>query len=172
MPRQHPFRTPLLALLPALVIAACTGDPGTAPSSPDYAMAKPVKSTGITMTDLVLTTSTLTVGQDNTADYTVTITNGRAKKSLAVLQGSVVQTRPSDNGLADQPAGGSNVLCTGVSGELPHGSCTTGFSINLFNRPEDGPALESGAATFHVDLIDESGAVLASAEAPVTVVVP
>ena len=171
MPRHHALRAPLLTLLPAIVIAGCAGDPGTAPNDPAYSMGKP-RSISITMTNPILTSTTLTVDQDNTSGYTVTITNSKAKQNLIGLQGYVRQVRPSDAVLADHPAGGTNVNCSAVSGELPHGSCTTGFSINVFNRAEDGPALESGSATFHVELIDGSGAVLAFQDVAVTLVVP
>ena len=166
------LRAPFLALLPAMLIAGCAGDPGTAPNGPDYSNGKPRNSTSLTLTNLVLTPTTLTVGEDNTADYTVTITNGKARQSDIGLQGYVVQVRPSDGVTADHGAGGTGVTCTAVFGEVLHGTCSTGFSINVFNRDDTGPALESGAATFHLELIDGSGAVLASIDAPVTLVVP
>ena len=172
MPRRYALRAPLLALLPALVIAGCAGDPGTAPNGPDYSMGK-AHSTGITLTNLVLSPTTLTVGEANTSNYTVTVTSGRNAQDFAAIQGYVRQVRPSDGVLADRGAGGTNVNCNGnISAALPHGSCNTGFSINVFNGATDGPALESGAATFHLEVIDISGTVLASQDAAVTLVVP
>jgi len=73
----------------------------------------------------------LLVSQDNTASYTVTITNAKGKQSLVVLQGYARRTRPSDGVAAERPAGGTNVSCDNVSGELPHGTCSSGFSINV-----------------------------------------
>ena len=111
MPRHPVPRAPLLALLSAIAIAGCAGDPGTAPNGPEYVKGTPHSSTGITLSTPVLTTTTLTVGQANTADYTVTITNGRARQSLVILQGLIQQVRPSDGLAVTHGAGGTNLTC-------------------------------------------------------------
>ena len=106
---------------------------------------------------------------DNAADYTVTITNSKGKfTGDLTLQGYIRQTRTSDGAVVNQGAGGTSVQCSTRLNELPHGSCTQGFSINTSGQSQFGPLPEPGAATFHLELVDINGTVLDFKDASIT----
>jgi hypothetical protein len=156
--RRVSLRALPLSIVPALVLGACAGDPATGPG-PDYLTAAKPQTQAVTLSNLVLTTTTMAIGA-NAADYTVTITNTKGKVSDATLQGTILQTRTSDGQTVNQPAGGTGVSCSGKFGDLPHGTCAGGFSINTAGQPQFGPLPEAGAATFHLELTDGLGNVL------------
>lgn len=159
MSRLLSLRAMPFPVVSALILAACAGDPATAPGSPDYAAALKPATQPVTMSNLVLSTTTMAIG-DNAADYTVTITNTKGKVASATLQGYIRQTRSSDGATVNQGAGGTGVGCSGKFGELPHGTCSYGFSINTGGQSQFGPLPEPGAATFHLELTDGVGNVL------------
>jgi hypothetical protein len=169
MSAPRAFRTALLALIPAIGIAACAGDPATGPAGPDYLAAAKPRKQEVTLSNLVVTPTTMAIGP-NAAVYTVTITNGNMKGLTdVILQGYLLQTRLSDGQSVNQGAGGTTISCTANLGELPrHSTCQSGFSINTTGQTQFGALPEAGAATFHLELISGTGDVLDVADVGIT----
>jgi hypothetical protein len=167
MPRRVSLRVLPFSVVPALLLVACAGDPGTGPGSPDYVGASKPQTQAVTLSDLVLSSTTMPISE-NAATYTVTMTNTKGKVSNATLQGIILQTRSSDGESVNQPAGGTGVACSGKFGDLPHGTCSYGFTINTAGQSQFGPLPEPGVATFRLELTDGVGNLLDFKEVSIT----
>ena len=167
MPRRVSLRVLPFSVVPALLLVACAGDPATGPGGPDYLAASKPQTQAVTLSDLLLSSTTMSIGA-NAADHTVTITNTKGKVSNATLQGYILQTRTSDGESVNQGAGGTGVSCSGKFGDLPHGTCSYGFSINTAGQSQFGPLPEPGAATFRLELTDGVGNLLDFKEVSIT----
>ena len=150
----------------ALLLSACAGDPGTAPDGPDFAGKgkPPTQATNVALANLVLESTTLTIDGPS-VNYTVDIINTARKRTGVILQGTLVVLATGNDIRA---AGGTHVLCGSAGGTLPHGTCSTGFTVQASNSTGGQGTLVAGPALFTLAVLDSQGATLALAQVPVT----
>jgi hypothetical protein len=107
--------------------------------------------TSPSITTLTLAPTTLTI-DGPAATYTATLQNPAGSLQGVLLQGLIVQ------GEARHAAGGVLVACGSSAGVFPPGPCTMTFSASASSSGGTG-TLVQGAATFELDLIQNSGGV-------------
>lgn len=162
--RAFPLAASVVAATVVVLASACIGDPATAPGAPDLGKGKPpTQETHVSLANLVMESTTLTIDGPS-VNYTVDIVNTAGKRSLVVLQGTLVL--PDGNTI--RAAGGTSVLCDRVQGTLPHGTCTMQFTAQASNSTGGGGTLVPGPAGFTLALQDGDGTRLALVQVPVT----
>jgi hypothetical protein len=111
-----------------------------------------------------LSSTTLAIGTE-WVPYTATVTNEEASTvSSVVLQAYI------DQGSALRAAGGANVRCGAISGDLPPGTCSFDFTIVASNQMAGGGTLVTGGATARFELKDMYGRVIDTTTVAVTLV--
>jgi hypothetical protein len=123
-----------------------------------------VSGATITGLSLAAATSDTLLLEDSSAPYTATLQNIGSSVSGISIEGFVTQ------GTARRFAGGTPVSCGSGSGVLPSGACTVAFQLAASNNTAGAGTLVTGAATFELQLVDASGAVLNTATIPLYVV--
>jgi hypothetical protein len=123
-----------------------------------------VSGATITGLSLAAATSDTLLLEDSSAPYTATLQNIGSSVSGISIEGFVTQ------GTARRFAGGTPVSCGGTSGVLPNGSCTVSSQLSATNNTAGVGTLSTGAATFKLQLVDGSGAVLSTATIPLYII--
>ncbi|HKE91887.1 MAG TPA: hypothetical protein VKB45_16250, partial [Gemmatimonadales bacterium] len=93
---------------------------------------------------LRLATATLPMGGPG-VEYTAQVFNESVGKMTLVY----IQAYIDQGGSAIHGAGGSNMTCTLISGDLPPGACSFHFTVNV---PNTGGSLVAGPATARFEL--------------------
>ena len=105
------------------------------------------------ITTLTLAPTTLVIDGLTPANYTASLQNPANSLQGVLLQGWIVQ------GATKRAAGGTLVGCGSATGVLPPGPCTMSFSASASSSAAGTGTLVPGAATFQLDLIQNSGGV-------------
>jgi hypothetical protein len=161
--------------VPSMVVMAVTvwalGCGETTPTDPGGAILgkgkPPTQSTKVTLTNLVLESSTLSIGGD-AVNYTVDITNSGKKREGIILQGEIGQLGSNGVTSAVRAAGGVTVDCGAGAGTLPHGTCAVSFTAQASNETGGVGTLVAGPATLGLKVLNPDGSVLAAASVPIT----
>ena len=163
------------------VIIASNSNPGTGTLTPGAATFEldltvngtvvaldsvPVSITSAaTITDVRLAATSDTVLLEGaSASYTTALQNSGASISGVTIQGFISQAK------ARRFATGTLVSCGSTSGTLPNGGCKFPAQLTATNNSAGFGTLVTGPATFELQLVDATGAVLSTATLPLFIV--
>ena len=97
--------------------------------------------------------------------YTISLINTGGVLHDVVLEGYVTQI--SQTPTAQHIAGSTIINCGGTLGDLPKGTCNTGFTITASNALDGPGTLVPGSASFDLLVLDRKGNMLLFTSAPI-----
>lgn len=163
------YAVPSIVMMAVTVWALGCGE--TMPTDPGGAILgkgkPPTQSTKVTLTNLALESSTLSIG-GLAVNYTVDITNSGKKREGVILQGDIGQLGSNGVTSAVRAAGGTTIDCGAGAGLLPHGTCAVSFTAQASNATGGFGTLVAGPATLGLRVVSPDGSVLALASVPIT----
>ena len=156
---------------PIALAIGCSHEPPTAPDMPAYKSSSHGGNSGNLSSPagpIVSNGGVVPLDNPNAGGvpYTISINNSAGMLHGVVLEGYVTQI--SQTPTAQHIAGSTVINCGGTLGDLPKGTCNTGFTITASNALDGPGTLVPGPASFDLLVLDRRGNMLLFTSAPIT----